>query len=93
MEQKYSSGVRWPLYIVSFLSLMVGVVAGVVLMTRDDEESREVGKNCLIAGAAGLMFWVCCGLLLTVLGLFFTFLLGLGTYAATVSSMLLLPVA
>ena len=90
MEQKYSSGVRWLLYIVSFLSLMIGVILGVVLMTQNDEESKEVGKNCLIAAVAGLVFWVVFGILVSVLGLFFMFLLGLGMYAATASSMLLL---
>ncbi|MBU0493870.1 MAG: hypothetical protein KKA73_28270 [Chloroflexi bacterium] len=89
MEGKYSSGVRWLLYIASFLSLLVGVIIGIVLMTQDDEESKKVGKNCLIAVAIGLIVWVACGLLMTVLGLLMFFVTGIAAYT---TSMLLLPV-
>lgn len=89
MEQKYGSPVRWLLYIVSFLSLLAGVVIGIVMMTQDDEESKEVGKNCLIAMAIGLVFWVVCGLLSMVLGLLVFFVAGLTAYS---TSMLLLPI-
>jgi hypothetical protein len=61
MEQKYSAGIRWILYILSFLSVVVGLIVGIVLMTKDDAESKAVGKNCLIAMVLGLVLYcVCC---------------------------------
>jgi len=64
MEQKYSPIVRWILYILSFFSLLVGLVAGILLMTRDDAESKQVGKNCLIAMVVGIVLWCLCYLLM-----------------------------
>ena len=84
MEQKYSPLVRWLLYIVSFMSTLVGVIVGVILMTQDDQESRDVGKNCIIAAVVGLVFWCLC----SVVMFFFSFVLSL----AAASSALLLPV-
>ncbi|MBU0493011.1 MAG: hypothetical protein KKA73_14355 [Chloroflexi bacterium] len=60
MEQKYSGIVRWILYILSFFSIVVGLVAGLMLMTRDDEESKQVGKNCLIAMVIGIVLYCVC---------------------------------
>jgi len=80
-EQKYSTGVRWILYIISFFSIVVGLIAGIILMTRDDEESKQVGKNCLIAMAAGLVVGCLCYLLMTM-----------GLLAVPTTTMLLLPV-
>jgi len=60
MEQKYSPAIRWILYILSFISIAVGLIAGIILMTRDDEESKQVGKNCLIAMVLGIVLWCVC---------------------------------
>jgi hypothetical protein len=65
MEQKYSPLVRWLLYIISFISLLVGVIAGVLLMTRDDQESKDVGKNCIIVAVVGLVFWCLCSVVIS----------------------------
>ncbi|MBU0493012.1 MAG: hypothetical protein KKA73_14350 [Chloroflexi bacterium] len=69
MEQKYSSVVRWILYILSFFSIVVGLVAGILLWTRDDAESKQVGKNCLIAMVLGIVLWCVCYLLMMVMGI------------------------
>jgi RsiW-degrading membrane proteinase PrsW (M82 family) len=62
MEQKYSTGMRWLLYILSLIPL-VGLIAGIVLMTKEDAESKQVGKNCIIAMIIGVVLifaCVCC---------------------------------
>jgi bacteriorhodopsin len=83
MEQKYSTGVRWILYILSFLIWLVGLIAGIVLMTKDDEESKQVGKNCLISMIIGLVLYCVC---------FLCYFFGMGgLIAASGSSALLLP--
>ncbi len=60
MEPKYSPVIRWILYILSFLSVAVGLIAGIILMTRDDAESKQVGKNCLIAMVIGIVLYCIC---------------------------------
>jgi len=83
VEEKYSSGMRWLLYIVSFLFGIVGLIIGIVLMTRDDEESKQVGKNCLIAMVISIVLYCVCVL---------CYMLGMGGLMATApSSALLLP--
>ncbi len=91
MNQQYSPAVRWILYIVSFISLLVGVIAGLLLMTQDDQESKDVGKNCLIAAAIGLVFWCLCTMVISVLSFFLSFFLTFA--AASLSSALVLLVA
>jgi len=81
--QKYSSGIRWILYILSLTGL-IGLIAGIYLMTRDDAESKQVGKNCLIAMVIGIVLWCLCVILMTCTGG------GLG--ALIPSSALLLPI-
>ena len=73
MEQKFSPVVRWVLYIVSFISGMVGVVVGVLLMTQDNQESKDVGKNCLIAAVVGIVFWCLCSVVVFFLSFFLSF--------------------
>ena len=60
MEQKYSTAVRWILYILSFLSVVIGLIVGIIFMTKDDAESKAVGKNCLIAMVIGLVVYCLC---------------------------------
>ncbi len=81
--QKYSTGIRWILYIVSFLFTLIGIVIGIVLMTRGDEESKAVGKNCIIAAIIGLVLGCVCYLL--------AMMMGVGA-SALPTGMLLLPI-
>ncbi len=81
--QKYSSGMRWLLYIISFLFTLVGIVIGIVLMTRGDEESKAVGKNCIIAAIISLALGCVCYLIAIVMGI---------GASALPTGMLLLPV-
>jgi hypothetical protein len=48
------------LYIVSILVPLAGIIIGIILLLKDDQESKHVGKICLIIG-------IVVGLLLTVL--------------------------
>jgi len=87
VEQKYSTGVRWLLYIVSFFGGgWIGLIIGIVLMTREDEESKQVGKNCLIA-------WLLSFVLVCVCIICWFFMAGgMAMLGGGASSALLLPV-
>jgi uncharacterized membrane protein YozB (DUF420 family) len=82
--QKYGTGIRWILYIVSFLFSLLGIIIGIVLMTRGDAESKTVGKNCIIAAIIAIVLVCVCYLISMVMGI--------GAAAVTPSSMLLLPI-
>jgi len=84
MEPKYSPAIRWILYLVSFFGAgWLGLVIGIFLMTRGDEESKVVGKNCLIAWVASIVIGCVCG----ICGVIFPILMSV----ASGSSALLLP--
>jgi len=85
MEQKYSPAIRWILYILSFLSILVGLIAGIMLMTRDDEESKQVGKNCLIAMIIGIVLYCVCWIC------WFIIVGGMAAMGGATSGALLLP--
>ncbi|MBU0493009.1 MAG: hypothetical protein KKB13_14280 [Chloroflexi bacterium] len=59
-QQQYGAGTRWLLYIVSFLIPIGGLIAGIVLMTRGDTESKQVGTNCIVVAIAGFAFNCVC---------------------------------
>jgi len=62
MEQRYSSGVRILLYILSFLFPIIGLIVGIVFLTKEDEESKSLGKTCLIITAVSFVISCClCG--------------------------------
>jgi uncharacterized membrane protein YvbJ len=41
-------GLKYALYLVSFISILIGVVIYLIWMDSPNPERREVGKNCLI---------------------------------------------
>jgi ABC-type methionine transport system permease subunit len=85
-EQRYSMGIRWILYLISFFGGgWLGLVIGIFLMTREDEESKQVGKNCLIAWLLSFVIGCVCVLCLVILQV----MLAAGGAA---SSAMLLPV-
>jgi len=54
-------------YALAVLVPVVGIIVGIVLMTREDEESKALGKNVLIVGIVVLVLACCCGLVIGVL--------------------------
>ena len=61
VEQRYSSGMKILLYIVSFLIPLAGIIIGVIYMGKEDEESKALGKTCLIIGIVAIVLACCCG--------------------------------
>lgn len=53
--EKYSPGIRAVLYVSSILVWLAGVIIGIVLITRDDPESKRVGKICLVLGVISVI--------------------------------------
>ncbi|MCD6554562.1 MAG: hypothetical protein J7M16_11190 [Anaerolineae bacterium] len=62
MEERYSQGMKILFYVLAVLFSPVGIIIGIVLMTREDEESKALGKNVLIVGIVVLVLACCCGL-------------------------------
>ena len=59
-QQKISEGIKIVFYILSFLIWIVGLIIGLVYYTKDDPESKEVGKMCLILAAIGVIVSITC---------------------------------
>ncbi len=60
VEERYSSGMKILLYIVSFLVPVAGIIIGVIYMGKEDEESKALGKTCLIIAIVGFVLVCCC---------------------------------
>ena len=51
-------------YIISFLIPLVGFILGAILLSKDDEEEKSVGKTCIILGIVSVVIGVIVYLLL-----------------------------
>ena len=60
VEERYSSGTKILLYIVSFLVPVAGIIIGVIYMGKEDEESKALAKVCLIIAIVGFVLVCCC---------------------------------
>jgi hypothetical protein len=60
VEKRYGSGMKILLYIVSFLIPLAGIIIGVIYMGKEDEESKALGKTCLIIGIVAFVLVCCC---------------------------------
>jgi hypothetical protein len=49
------------MYVLSFFIPIVGIVAGIIYMSRGDPESSALGKACLIISIAAIVIWCCVG--------------------------------
>ena len=63
MEERYSQGMKILFYVLAVLFSPVGIIIGIVLMTREDEESKALGKNVLIVSIVVLVLACCCSVL------------------------------
>jgi cation transport ATPase len=61
-EERYSQGMKILFYALAVLLPIVGIIIGIVLMTKEDEESKALGKNVLIVGIVVLVLACCCSL-------------------------------
>jgi hypothetical protein len=58
---QYSGCVKILLYGLSFFMPLVGLIAGIIFMSRPDPESKRLGQTCLIVGLLGFALWCCLG--------------------------------
>lgn len=72
-QPKISGGTKIALYIVSLLFSIVGIIIGVVYLTKDDEDSKHVGKMCIILGIVSFALTIALSALLYIM------VLGFGT--------------
>lgn len=72
VRESFSTGIKVLLYLVSLFVPVVGIIIGIVLMTRDDLEHKQVGKICLILGVVSALLTVGLSALLYVMVLDFS---------------------
>lgn len=58
--QRYSTPIRILIYVGSFIIPLLGIVLFIVFLGRD-QESKQVGRNALIAAIAGIVLGCVCG--------------------------------
>ncbi len=59
-----SEGMKILFYILSFLIWIAGLVIGIIYYSKDDPESKHVGKMALIFMVLGIVFWAVIGVLI-----------------------------
>ncbi|MEM0449598.1 MAG: hypothetical protein QW520_07250 [Methanomassiliicoccales archaeon] len=72
--QQYESlgALKYILYILSFLSLLIGIVIFLIWMNDPNPEKRHVGKNCLLISLAAIVLSILCyAVIFVALGLAF----------------------
>ena len=63
---QYSGCVKFLLYALSFFIPIVGIIAGVIFMSRPDPESKSLGQTCLILGIISIVLTCCVSIALGV---------------------------
>jgi hypothetical protein len=62
-QQQYSGCVKFILYALAFLTpLPIGIIIGIVFMSRPDPESKSLGNVCLIISIISVVLQCCAGL-------------------------------
>ncbi|RLC43272.1 MAG: hypothetical protein DRH49_01755 [Candidatus Coatesbacteria bacterium] len=53
---------KWLMYLISFLVPLVGIILGIIYLTKPEEENKHFGKRCLmwaiIAIALFIVLWI-----------------------------------
>jgi hypothetical protein len=58
---RYSGCLKFVLYALSFFIPLVGIIAGVIYMSKGDPESSGLGKTCLIISVTAIIIGCCIG--------------------------------
>ena len=56
---RYSGCLKFLLYAVSFFIPIVGIIVGIIFMSKGDPESTSLGKTCLVISIAAIVLWCC----------------------------------
>jgi hypothetical protein len=78
---RYSGCLKLVLYAISFFIPLVGLVIGVIFLTRPDPESRSLGQTCLILGILSFLLACCLSVVVSLSpALLLPFMEGFATY-------------
>ena len=58
---RYSGCLKFILYALSLFVPIVGIIAGIIYMSRGDPESSALGKTCLAIGIISIVIGCCVG--------------------------------
>ena len=58
---RYSGCLKFVMYVLSFCIPIVGIIAGIIYMSRGDPESSALGKACLVISIASIVIACCAG--------------------------------
>jgi hypothetical protein len=64
-------GLKYVLYILSFLSLLIGFIIFLVWMNDPNPEKRHIGKNCLLISVVAIVLAILCGAAFALAGMAF----------------------
>lgn len=64
-------GLKYVLYILSFLSLLIGFIIFLIWMNDPNPEKRHIGKNCLLISLAAIVLAILCGVILAAASIAF----------------------
>ena len=70
MGPQYSGCLKALLYLVSLFVPIVGIIIGIIFMSKGDPESNSLGKTCLIISIAMIVVGCCLGLAFGVFSFF-----------------------
>ena len=58
---RYSGCLKFILYALSFFIPLVGIIAGIIFMSKGDPEASSLGKTCLIISIVAIVIGCCLG--------------------------------
>lgn len=56
-------GIKYVLYLLSFLSLVIGFIIFLVWMNDQNPDKRQIGKNCLLISVVAIILAVLCAVI------------------------------
>jgi hypothetical protein len=59
---QYSGCLKFVLYVASFFIPLVGLIAGVIFISRPDPESKRLGQTLLVLGVISILLSCCLGI-------------------------------
>jgi hypothetical protein len=59
---RYSGCLKFIMYALSFFIPIVGIIAGIIYMSRGDPESSALGKTCLAISIVAIVLGCCAGI-------------------------------
>jgi hypothetical protein len=68
---QYSGCLKFILYALSFFIPLVGIIAGIIFMSKGNPEASSLGKTCLIISIVAIVIGCCLGVGFSVVPIIF----------------------